>query len=108
MMDPDAIGTLLGLGLFAILFGIAVAVVLVILPFWKIFSKAGFSGALSLLLFFPLVNIIMLFVLAFSEWPVERELRDLKSRMGGQWPQQPNPYGPQPPNQYGGQYPPQR
>ena len=42
-------------------------------PFWRIFSKAGFSGWLSLTLIIPLLNIIMLFYLAFSEWPALRK-----------------------------------
>jgi hypothetical protein len=48
----------------------------IVVPFWRIFSKAGFSGALSLLMFIPLVNLIMIFVLAFSEWPALREKRE--------------------------------
>lgn len=39
-----------------------------VIPYWKIFSKAGFAGALSLLMLVPLVNLIMLYVIAFSEW----------------------------------------
>jgi hypothetical protein len=38
-------------------------------PFWKIFKKAGFAPALSLLMILPLMNVVMLFFLAFSEWP---------------------------------------
>jgi len=49
-----------------------------ILVFCKIFSKTGFSWALGLLMFVPIANIIMLFVLAFAEWPIERELRSFK------------------------------
>ncbi len=47
----------------------------IVVPFWRIFSKAGFSGALSLLMFIPLVNLVMIFVLAFAEWPALREQR---------------------------------
>ncbi|MCK4829182.1 hypothetical protein KA005_76370 [bacterium] len=43
--------------------------VIFILPFWKIFTKAGFPGWLSLLMFIPIANIIILFYLAFAEWP---------------------------------------
>jgi len=39
-----------------------------VIPYWKIFSKAGFAGALSLLMIVPLVNLIVLYVVAFSEW----------------------------------------
>lgn len=43
--------------------------VLTVLPFWVIFEKAGFPGALSLLMMVPGINVIMLFVLAFARWP---------------------------------------
>ena len=46
-----------------------VIAVLVIVPFWLIFAKAGFSGWLSLLMVVPIANIVMLYVLAFSAWP---------------------------------------
>ena len=44
------------------------SILLVAVPFWKIFSKAGFPGPVSLLMLIPLVNIIMLYVLAYSPW----------------------------------------
>jgi hypothetical protein len=43
---------------------------IIVVPFWQIYKKAGFPGALSLLMIFPLVNLIMLFVLGFSKWRV--------------------------------------
>ena len=46
--------------------------VIVIWPFWKIFTKAGFSGALAILMIIPLVNMVMIFYLAFSDWPALR------------------------------------
>lgn len=50
-----------------------IIVVLIILPFWFIFSKAGYSKWLSLLIAVPIVNIVMLYFLAFSTWPSQRE-----------------------------------
>lgn len=47
-------------------------VVLFVVCFWKIFTKAGFNGALSLLLFVPCVNIILVVWFAFTEWPILR------------------------------------
>ena len=44
------------------------------LVWWKIFSKAGFHGALGLLMFVPLVNLVMICVLAFREWPIQHKL----------------------------------
>ncbi len=43
---------------------------------WKIIVKAGYSGILILLGFIPVINIVMLFVFAFSEWPIEKNLRE--------------------------------
>ena len=45
------------------------------LAWWKIFSKAGYSGARSLLLLFPVINVIIFLLFAFSEWPIQRRLR---------------------------------
>jgi len=47
-----------------------VGVVIYLVPAWMIFKKAGFAPALSLLMLVPLVNIVMLYVLAFSTWKV--------------------------------------
>jgi len=44
------------------------------LLWWKIFDRAGHSGALGLVMLIPFVNLIMLCVLAFREWPIQREL----------------------------------
>jgi hypothetical protein len=44
----------------------------------RIFSKAGYSWVLGLLTLIPIVNIIMLCVLGFGDWPVRKELRQLK------------------------------
>jgi hypothetical protein len=42
--------------------------VFVIIPFWQIFKKAGMPAWFSLLLLVPMVNLIMLYVLAFAPW----------------------------------------
>lgn len=47
-----------------------VMLLIVFIPYWFIFKKAGFTPWLSLLMFVPLGNIIMLYVLAFAEWKV--------------------------------------
>ncbi len=47
-------------------------IVVFLVPLWRIVSKAGFNGALSLLSLIPLVNIVMLWVFAFVKWPHER------------------------------------
>lgn len=69
----DTIIMLVGLciGLISVLFGIVI--------WWKIFSKAGYSGALGLLMFVPIANLVVLLVLAFGEWPIQREVRELRA-----------------------------
>ena len=52
--------------------------ILIVWPFWKIFSKAGFSGWLSLLMVIPILSFIMLLYLAFAEWPIHRQLNYIK------------------------------
>ena len=43
---------------------------LLIIPTWRIFVRAGFSGALSLLHLVPFVGLLVIMaILAFSEWP---------------------------------------
>ncbi len=44
-----------------------------VIPFWKIFSKAGFPGAISLLTMIPVIGLITLYVIVFSEWPAMRQ-----------------------------------
>ena len=60
---------------------------------WKIFAKAGYAGALGLLMLIPVVGVIMAFVLAFGQWPILRELEHLKQWHAGTR----TPPGPQPP-----------
>lgn len=43
--------------------------IILVVPFWFIFKKAGFSPRLSLLMIVPLVNIVMLYYLALAPWP---------------------------------------
>jgi hypothetical protein len=68
-----------------ILLGLAVIVV----PFWFICKKAGFSPWLSLLHIVPLGGLILYYVLAFADWKVT------PAAQAG-WPPPP-PYPPQPP-----------
>ena len=47
-----------------------VLMAIVIIPFWFICKKAGFSPWLSLLNLIPLGSLILLYILAFAEWKV--------------------------------------
>jgi hypothetical protein len=50
-------------GIFAILF---------VIPFWKIFQKAGFPPAMSLVMLIPIANIVAIYFVAFAPWPTDR------------------------------------
>jgi hypothetical protein len=54
--------------LLIVFFFLPVFLVVGILPYWQIFKKAGFAPALSLLTVIPGVNLIVLYVVAFSDW----------------------------------------
>ena len=49
---------------------------LVISAFWQIFKKAGYAPALSFLMLIPYVNLVIFLWLAFSDWPVQKKLRE--------------------------------
>ena len=45
--------------------------VLWIVPFWKIFPRAGWPALLSILMAVPLLSLILAWFLAFRRWPGE-------------------------------------
>ncbi len=87
-----------------------VALVVVIVAAVKILPKAGYSAWFALLLLIPLVGFVMILVFAFSDWPVDKELRHYRQVGSGSgregypeppWPSRSTPdYGPD-----GPQYP---
>ncbi len=64
---------------FGILMGLIVVIIKVVI-FCKIFSKAGYCWALGLLMLVPIANIIMPFILGFGDWPIQKEMRLLKQQ----------------------------
>jgi hypothetical protein len=62
-----------------------------ILIWFMIFKRTGMNPWLALLMLVPIANFIMLLVLAFTQWPVQREVRALRAQLAGG---------------YGGNYPP--
>ena len=49
---------------------ILVCLAIIMVPFWFILKKAGFSPWLTLINIVPLGNLILIYVLAFSDWKV--------------------------------------
>lgn len=70
-MPPEAAG-ILGIILTFGLFAVVLVAALIIFPHWRMFQRAGYSGALSLLMLVPLVNLIVLLWFAFADWPALR------------------------------------
>jgi hypothetical protein len=69
----SGVAWLLALGTVALVFlalGHLLFALLLIIPTWRIFVRAGFSGALSLLHLVPFVGLLVVMaILAFSDWP---------------------------------------
>ena len=47
-----------------------ICIAILIIPLWKICTKAGLSGPLSLLAIIPFGILIVLYVVAFSQWKI--------------------------------------
>lgn len=63
--------------------GLVVAIVVwlvVVIAYIRIIQKAGYSGWWILIGLVPVVNVIMFLVFAYSRWPVQRELDELRAR----------------------------
>ena len=84
------IGWLIGLSMFALMVVLVVHVLfslLLIVPSWRIFERAGYSGLLSLFHLVPVIGpFIVMAILAFGDWPkgeVSADVRAaVRSRLG--------------------------
>jgi len=78
----EAVAGAVGLAVFAIVGLIVLAfIIFAIVCWWKIFAKAGYSGALGLLLLVPFGELIMLLILAFGKWPALQDLARLRQQL---------------------------
>ena len=41
----------------------------------NVYTKAGFPKYFGLLVFVPVINVLVLYTLAFGDWPIHKELR---------------------------------
>ena len=74
-----------------LLIGLAVVMV----PIWFICKKAGFSPWLSLLIVVPFGGLVLLYILAFSQWHVVPVAQVGWAPQGGPTPPYPPSYPPQ-------------
>jgi hypothetical protein len=83
VITTNQLGGLSGGALTAVIV-ISVAVfVIMLIAYTNVISRAGYSRWWILIMLVPLANIVMLLVFCFKEWPVQRELRELRARAGG-------------------------
>jgi uncharacterized membrane protein YhaH (DUF805 family) len=84
-MNSNSTVTTLSGFLATLAFGYAIVLLAIfaftIWVYWRIFTKAGYNGALSLLNLVPGVGpIICMIILAFGRWPIEDQLAILQGR----------------------------
>jgi hypothetical protein len=99
----------IAIGLGTLLIFELILLVVMVVAWLQIITKAGYSGWWILLALVPFVNGIMFLVFAFSKWPIQRRLAaaqwstEYQSGPGGRysWPSE-NPYSATPPP--GGSY----
>ena len=80
-MDNNSAATASFLAGFFLVYAVVLigVVVFTIWMYWRVFEKAGYSGALSLLNLIPGFGpLICMIVLAFGRWPIEDELMALR------------------------------
>jgi hypothetical protein len=70
MMHDDMYGYTMWAGHWLWMLVIAIAVVI---PAWRICQRTGYPGWLGVLILIPVVNLVLLYFLAFSDWPGVKE-----------------------------------
>ena len=82
---PDPTAMIAAMSGFVLLFGLIVFLITVA-AYYVILKKTGYNPWLSLLILLPGIgSLILLLMLVFTEWPIEREVKELRARlvMGG-------------------------
>jgi hypothetical protein len=64
-------------------FAVLVTTAIKVFSFCRIFSKTGYSWAFGLLMLLPFSEVVIPLVLAFIDWPISKELRQLKQEQSG-------------------------
>ena len=69
MMEGNMFGNTMGAGHWLWMLVMAVAVVV---PVWRICQRAGYPGWMGVLILIPMVNLALLYFLAFANWPINK------------------------------------
>lgn len=80
---PDMPPVVVMIVLAFVIFMVLIVTIIKVLLYCKVFSKAGYCWAFGLLVLVPIVSIVMPFILAFGDWPIQKELRALKPQTPG-------------------------
>ena len=49
-----------------------VIAIVVVIPAWRICQRTGYPGWMGILILIPIVNLVLLYFIAFSDWPSNR------------------------------------
>ena len=49
-----------------------VIAIVVVIPAWRICQRTGYPGWMGFLILIPVVNLVLLYFIAFSDWPSNR------------------------------------
>ena len=49
-----------------------VIAIVVVIPAWRICQRTGYPGWMGFLILIPIVNLVLLYFIAFSDWPSNR------------------------------------
>ena len=48
---------------------VIIVLAITVIPFFRIFQRTGRSGWWALLMVIPLINLVVLWIIAFARWP---------------------------------------
>jgi len=46
--------------------------IVAVIPVWRICQRAGYPGWLGILILIPVANLLLLYFIAFADWPIEK------------------------------------
>lgn len=70
MMNENMFGHTMWAGHWLWMLAIAIALVI---PTWRICQRTGYPGWIGILILVPMVNLILLYFIAFSDWPTDKK-----------------------------------
>ena len=80
-LGPEAVAPAFAIIIFVVwLLAFVVGTAITLVIWCKLFSKAGYHWAYGLLVLVPIANIVVPFYLAFADWPIRKELRQLRQQ----------------------------